>query len=905
MKRIFITSALILACALIHAQHISEEDALAYASEFFQGRATSQLPNPATGRKIARKAPRLKVAASRDEFYIFNDEANDGFVIVSAEAATPTILGYSYEGSYDETDVPEAMQAWLDSYAEQIRWVASNQLTETGVSFIEREKIAPLLKSKWHQDAPYNGACPKYNGEQCPTGCGPNAMAQVMNYWKYPETVQKTIARTLNANYSDYQSEVPAGTPIEWSKILNNYEGTTTLAQQQAVANLLFYCGLSSSTAYFPNGTTSDNTTYPHVLREYFGYQGAMRVWNRQNMSYERWQEIIYDELSHGRPVIMGGCTYYVFEDGEAGHVFVCDGYDGEDFYHINWGWGGEQDAFFRLDILNFSSLPGNRQDIRLTYCYNTDIVTGIQPQASSEPATSMVYYARCRNIANSAQAAFERASSDNDFANVQLVVHFIKSVIEGDETCFDVAIGLYRGDEKIKDLQVMEDIALNLTTGYTFKSTFGAGLPLGDYVIHPLWRLHGEKVWRRVETEQSLMASISETTLVLKKPTPQVKLVSMDSEIKFGVYQEMLMTFENEGDLAYQGELTISLNANHFDTKKPILARMYLSLAPGEQQTRIVPMVCDTTGIVTVTVKDENNNQIGTSKIRVTSLQISAKANQDEYGSVTISGNGRYYSGESVKVTATANEGYEFLNWTEEIGQQSQVVSNSATYTFSAWANTTMVANFAPREEPITVTADSYSVTYGDEIPLLTYTVTGNGTLDGAPQLFCDAYKGCAAGTYTVRIERGTVTNRKVTFKSGKITVAKAPLTIGVEDATITLGNPLPTFRLTYDGFVNGDTEKIAFSTLPRARVNGGTPTEAGTYPIIVSGGVSDRYALTRVNGTLTVLAPDAIRSLLDSGTPFDVYNLLGKRLRTGARSFKGLPSGIYIVNGQKVVVR
>ena len=106
-------------------------------------------------------------------------------------------------------------------------------------------------------------------------------------------------------------------------------------------------------------------------------------------------------------------------------------------------------------------------------------------------------------------------------------------------------------------------------------------------------------------------------------------------------------------------------------------------------------------------------------------------------------------------------------------------------------------------------------------------------------------------------------------------------------------------------DGFVNGDTEKIAFSTLPRARVNGGTPTEAGTYPIVVSGGVSDRYALTRVNGTLTVVAPDAIRSLLDSGTPFDVYNLLGKRLRTGTRSFKGLPSGIYIVNGQKVVVK
>ena len=56
MKRIFITSALILACALIHAQHISEEDALAYASEFFQGRATSQLSNPSARRKAHRRS---------------------------------------------------------------------------------------------------------------------------------------------------------------------------------------------------------------------------------------------------------------------------------------------------------------------------------------------------------------------------------------------------------------------------------------------------------------------------------------------------------------------------------------------------------------------------------------------------------------------------------------------------------------------------------------------------------------------------------------------------------------------------------------------------------------------------------------------------------------------------------
>ena len=56
-----------------------------------------------------------------------------------------------------------------------------------------------------------------------------------------------------------------------------------------------------------------------------------------------------------------------------------------------------------------------------------------------------------------------------------------------------------------------------------------------------------------------------------------------------------------------------------------------------------------------------------------------------------TITGSGTYEQGQSCTVTATANAGYTFANWTENGGQ----VSTDATYTFTVDADRTLVANF------------------------------------------------------------------------------------------------------------------------------------------------------------------------------------------------------------------
>ena len=142
--------------------------------------------------------------------------------------------------------------------------------------------------------------------------------------------------------------------------------------------------------------------------------------------------------------------------------------------------------------------------------------------------------------------------------------------------------------------------------------------------------------------------------------------------------------------------------------------------------------------------------------------------------------------------------------------------------------------------------------MTYGDDLPELTYTSTW--TLDGTPAISTTATKTSPVGTYPIKVEKGTLTNKYVTFIDGTLTITKAPLTVGVQNVTITEGDFIPTFTLTYSGFRNGDTESTAFTTKPVVTTTAVALSKAGTYPITVSGGEAKNYALSYTQGTLTI---------------------------------------------------
>ena len=128
----------------------------------------------------------------------------------------------------------------------------------------------------------------------------------------------------------------------------------------------------------------------------------------------------------------------------------------------------------------------------------------------------------------------------------------------------------------------------------------------------------------------------------------------------------------------------------------------------------------------------------------------VNVSANPDEGG--TVSGGGTYSNGQSCTVSATANNGYSFTNWTEN----GNMVSTNANYTFTVNANRTLVANFTLNSYTITATAN----------PSAGGSVTGGGSFNYGASCTLTATTN-EGYTFTNWTENGNVvsTNSNYTF--------------------------------------------------------------------------------------------------------------------------------------------
>ena len=295
-------------------------------------------------------------------YYIFNIGSDEGYVIIAGDDAVSPVIGYSYEGRIDAHNIPYNMQLWLDGYAHELKRIQKLNLPARNNDSTSqvRENIPAMITSKWNQKQPYNRLCPlvsEGSRHHRPTGCVATATAQVMYYHKWPEGKTSAIdGYTYKDEYiyggdgSERKEEALSPTVFDWESMTDEYEDETKYSEKSAdaVANLMLYVGHSVKMAYGKNASGAFTENIPAALICSFGYKNTARVVYRSN--YENkvdWESLIYKELSENRPVVYGGLTIL----GE-GHQFVCDGYENE-YFHINWGWGGVSDGFFKLELLD------------------------------------------------------------------------------------------------------------------------------------------------------------------------------------------------------------------------------------------------------------------------------------------------------------------------------------------------------------------------------------------------------------------------------------------------------------------------------------------------------------------------------------------------------------------------
>lgn len=144
--------------------------------------------------------------------------------------------------------------------------------------------------------------------------------------------------------------------------------------------------------------------------------------------------------------------------------------------------------------------------------------------------------------------------------------------------------------------------------------------------------------------------------------------------------------------------------------------------------------------------------------------------------------------------------------------------------------------------------------------------------------------------------------------FEDGYLIIKRAPLEVIVEDTTRGKGESNPEFTLRYEGFRNGDTESV-FNEKPQITCVADENSPEGEYEIVVEGGDADNYDFSYTNGKLTVTGATGITAVeadaMLNGKPCDIYSPTGQLVRKKAHSLNGLPSGVYVVKGKKILVK
>lgn len=311
---------------------------------------------------------------SQPVMYVFS--GNDGYMILAADDVAIPLLGYADEGVFDEDNMPPQMKWWLSEYNRQISDARKKNVrsasTNVGIDPAWTE-IQPMIKTKWDQDTPYNDECPVSNSKKTYTGCVATAMSQVMNYWKYPAKGTGRISyrpeklnKLLGLNFDNQV--------FDWGSMLDEYEKCKyTEKEADAVALLMKCAGYGVQMNYGTDASGTQSYRIPTALKNYFSYDKNCRIVNREPYSVSEWNKMVYENLKNVGPIIYNGQSIY-----EGGHSFVCDGYDGNGYFHFNWGWSGMSDGYFTLNALDPSALGigGGGGGFN----FSQDVILGIQP---------------------------------------------------------------------------------------------------------------------------------------------------------------------------------------------------------------------------------------------------------------------------------------------------------------------------------------------------------------------------------------------------------------------------------------------------------------------------------------------------------------------------------------------
>ena len=523
--------------------------------------ATKYINNP----KLSNDTPKTRSSQANEQpaYYIFTNPNDKKFVIISGESKLNELVGYGDKMTENPNDQPPYFKLFLKEYERVVKEVRSKAATTTPQRPIKR-KVEPLLTCKWSQYDPFNKYTPLSNGQHTPTGCVATATAQVMFYNKWPKNrPQDYIASTGD--------DAKKSATYWWDEMKNTTNDMRTEHSRQAVGVLMSDIGKAVNMRYYYRGSDSNLQYACNALRDKFDY--TVRYLDKNFLPANDFLNEVMQEISDGYPVLVVGGP----------HAFVYDGYDEQGLIHTNWGWGGENDGYFDINIvtLNVSGFALNSgtfwDDISVVFAHPNDgkatPFKDIERGLDARTTTSLTIDKTEANRSESFSAKIEKLGS--------------YSSVKGELGVFTGKVALALYNDKNEQVKIFNSTASDQTWASIFTSmSFDVadinfkGIADGNYRLVPVFsemldtktKEHGD--WKPINHANEIEVKLTPNAVQLNTNNPKDVVVIEKAPSLLAPYYEgsgfkgaYSFTMYNPGREEVRGELVMTLTNQ--ETKK------------------------------------------------------------------------------------------------------------------------------------------------------------------------------------------------------------------------------------------------------------------------------------------------------------------------------------------------
>ena len=538
---------------LTNAEPITKARALSIASKYIN--------NP----KLSNDTPKTRSSQANEQpaYYIFTNPNDKKFVIISGESKLNELVGYGDKMTENPNDQPPYFKLFLKEYERVVKEVRSKAATTTPQRPIKR-KVEPLLTCKWSQYDPFNKYTPLSNGQHTPTGCVATATAQVMFYNKWPKNrPQDYIASTGD--------DAKKSATYWWDEMKNTTDEMRTEHSRQAVGVLMSDIGKAVNMRYYYRGSDSNLQYACNALRDKFDY--TVRYLDKNFLPANDFLNEVMQEISDGYPVLVVGGP----------HAFVYDGYDEQGLIHTNWGWGGENDGYFDINIvtLNVSGFALNSgtfwDDISVVFAHPNDgkatPFKDIERGLDARTTTSLTIDKTEANRSESFSAKIEKLGS--------------YSSVKGELGVFTGKVALALYNDKNEQVKIFNSTASDQTWASIFTSmSFDVadinfkGIADGNYRLVPVFsemldtktKEHGD--WKPINHANEIEVRLTADAVHINTNNPKDVVVIEKAPSLLAPYYEgsgfkgaFSFTMYNPGREEVRGELVMTLTNQ--ETKK------------------------------------------------------------------------------------------------------------------------------------------------------------------------------------------------------------------------------------------------------------------------------------------------------------------------------------------------